>query len=713
MSAQVNSASRAILALPPGEVKLRALLKLSNELSSDNCARSFHYGSIAYYQAKALKNKGAQAEALLVMGDCSEKQGLLKKALLFYSRSLQYSWEIQHKERAAALSLRIGRLYQKANNPAKSFYKLEQAKSLFQQTHNLYGEVEANRLVAELFMQNTDFQRAIHYLIQALNLPKKSEISQQRMQVYNRLGDAFLKMHRYKRSRNYYFKALELADSLLDSSAMAMRFADIAKTFYFDEDPVQSMKYYVSATEAFLRLEKTDAVAAMYCNRGILLDYCELTEEAKTAFIKAMQCIQAKGDQSLKARIGRRLADCYSKSRNYILAKKILEESLRLDLNLGNTEQCIDDYLQLARIGMFTSNLSLSAHYLDLADKLNQKLKSLRCFADLAQLRSDYFERIGDDRQSLSHLQDFAVAKDSLFVQLKRRGNARRVTRFSFEMQLLKDSVKIADYHYEKNDAIQKQNYEIENQKLNRISYFLGLMVIVFFAWLLAALYRDRSQRSKNEREMMALQNKDKLLNERIRIADEMHDDLGADLSNLLMKIHRTERQSPDEKKEDFGVMKSYTGTLIQNVDQIIWSLNSNRDSMADMMSFISRYFEAVADKHGIRAIIGVPIDVPKINLTPRVRRDIFLAVKEALQNAIQHAEATNLELNFEFNFPMLKISLIDNGRGYDTKAAKWGFGLNYLKKLIDRSSGKLKIHSASGTGTLVEMTFGIAPNLR
>ena len=214
--------------------------------------------------------------------------------------------------------------------------------------------------------------------------------------------------------------------------------------------------------------------------------------------------------------------------------------------------------------------------------------------------------------------------------------------------------------------------------------------------------------RRRMQRKLESLQRQHALDQERSRIARDMHDGLGSDLANVVLLSQRLERdgQSSDEAKAQARQMTRKVQQAIRIMDQIVWAINPENDSLANLADYFSDYAQIFLEPVSIRCRLDVAAGLPEIFLATHVRHELFLAFKEALNNAVKHSQATEIRLRIRCEDNRLGVCVEDNGRGFEVAAAEAGAG-NGLRNMRHRMAaikGQFEITSEARTGTRIHL---------
>ena len=196
------------------------------------------------------------------------------------------------------------------------------------------------------------------------------------------------------------------------------------------------------------------------------------------------------------------------------------------------------------------------------------------------------------------------------------------------------------------------------------------------------------------------------LQRERARIARDIHDDVGARLSHLVLLGERAQRnQSPDkETQTQIGQICERTREVLGAIDEVVWTVNSKRDTIRDFETYVCNYAETFLQTTAIRCRSEVDADIPEGAFDLAIRRNLFLAIKEAINNAAKYSKATELFLRIHLQGKELVVIVEDNGKGFDpAQASNVRNGLSNMSQRIVELGGQCKITSRPGNGCRIE----------
>jgi signal transduction histidine kinase len=186
---------------------------------------------------------------------------------------------------------------------------------------------------------------------------------------------------------------------------------------------------------------------------------------------------------------------------------------------------------------------------------------------------------------------------------------------------------------------------------------------------------------------------------ERTRIATDMHDDLGAGLSRIkfLSETIGIKQQQSEPVTDDITKIRAYAHDMIDKMGEIVWALNEKNDSLSDLLAYTRSYAVEYLSQNGIQCTVTAPDQFPQLFVSGEFRRNMYLAVKEALHNVVKHAQAKQVSIHITTG-ELLTISIQDDGPGFSSGPARpFSNGLNNMKKRMASLGGQLEMKNNPG----------------
>jgi len=198
---------------------------------------------------------------------------------------------------------------------------------------------------------------------------------------------------------------------------------------------------------------------------------------------------------------------------------------------------------------------------------------------------------------------------------------------------------------------------------------------------------------------------------ERARIARDIHDELGARLTELALEGEVVQTELPEQSavRPRLEALCEKARAASGAMDELVWVVNSRRDTLQDFATYACKHAQRFLEATPIRCRLDVDPDLPELALDLPVRRNLLLGVKEALNNAAKHSGADELFLRIHVRGQVLQVVVEDNGGGFDLERVD--STRNGLTNMVERMSeigGRCRIESREGAGCRVEFQISL-----
>jgi len=223
----------------------------------------------------------------------------------------------------------------------------------------------------------------------------------------------------------------------------------------------------------------------------------------------------------------------------------------------------------------------------------------------------------------------------------------------------------------------------------------------------LAVLTARHLTQQRFRRKLATIQQQQQIEHERARIAQDLHDDLGAGLTEISMASDLAENPaiSEHEARQYTHEIGARAREMVQRMDEIVWAVNPRNDSLASLANYACEYAQAFLQPLNIECTLEIQSGLPEIPLNAEQRYNFFLAFKEAINNIARHSGATKLRLAIHSENSWLVFLIEDNGRGFTPEGGRTGAdGLRNIRDRIMRLHGECEISSQPGQGTRVRL---------
>jgi signal transduction histidine kinase len=244
--------------------------------------------------------------------------------------------------------------------------------------------------------------------------------------------------------------------------------------------------------------------------------------------------------------------------------------------------------------------------------------------------------------------------------------------------------------------------------------WFRAAEVAAILAVVIALVYYIATD--KLQRQVAGLRQQQALEKERSRIARDIHDQVGASLTQLALlgEMVESDKDSPEEAEAHARQISQTARETTRALDEIVWTVNPSNDSLEGLVNYICKHAQDYLSVAGLRYRLDVPAQLPAAAISPETRHNVFLASKEAVTNIVKHARASEAWIRLRLEPGKFTLEIEDNGRGpggAKEKAAESRNGMRNMRKRLDDIGGEFSSGPGQQGGTLVRLTAPMSRN--
>lgn len=223
--------------------------------------------------------------------------------------------------------------------------------------------------------------------------------------------------------------------------------------------------------------------------------------------------------------------------------------------------------------------------------------------------------------------------------------------------------------------------------------YFYALLLLAL-ATGIVVLYRNRARQLNRTRQI------------RSEISRNLHDEVGANLTNISLSSLLAQRQLRNEAAVSRILERIYQDSQLvsESMREIVWSINPDIDTLGEALPRMLHYASHLLEANSIELKAEILPEVERLRLSMKQRRDVYLIFKEAINNMVRHSKATRGFVQFYLSGKALIMKIADNGAGFDTVASTWNNGLKNMQERARQHRWKLDIFSCPQQGTTITL---------
>lgn len=223
----------------------------------------------------------------------------------------------------------------------------------------------------------------------------------------------------------------------------------------------------------------------------------------------------------------------------------------------------------------------------------------------------------------------------------------------------------------------------------------VGLLVLAAVIIITRTIFQK-----KLRKKVEVLERQREIDKERQRISREMHDDIGAGLTQITLMSESAKQQGGKEKQKELDDIAGTSRKLVSNISEIIWSLNPDNKSLEQLIAYLREQLNKLLEYSGIAYSIELPESEKYVSLSNQQRRNILMVTKEIVHNAVKHSGAENINVKAIINNGILEVEIKDDGKGFDAEKTYGGNGLKNIRQRVEEMGGQLKVNTEPGKGS-------------
>ena len=219
-------------------------------------------------------------------------------------------------------------------------------------------------------------------------------------------------------------------------------------------------------------------------------------------------------------------------------------------------------------------------------------------------------------------------------------------------------------------------------------------------------------ERRKYQLRLQRAEQQHALEQERARIAQDLHDELGSTLTrlSLLSDLVKVDKDKPEQVETHASKLSQAADQTVRALEEIVWAVRPGSDTLQSLVDYIAHFANELFEGNTTRCRLDLPHDLPALALPPDLRHNIFLIVKEALTNSLKHSGAGEVQVHAKISGNLLEILVRDDGRGFDPSTLADGRrnGLGNMRRRAEVIGAKLELQSTAGEGTTVQLMMDL-----
>jgi signal transduction histidine kinase len=247
--------------------------------------------------------------------------------------------------------------------------------------------------------------------------------------------------------------------------------------------------------------------------------------------------------------------------------------------------------------------------------------------------------------------------------------------------------------------AKELKDKQLKSQKQLRNLMIGGMALLIILGIVLFSRYK-LGRKLQQQREMLEVRN---------NIAKNLHDEIGSALTSIKILSQVSQNSiSKDQQKAStmLGMITEQSSQMQQGMSDIVWAISPENDKLEDLVIRIREFIARTLEPKNIHTVLTVDEPLLTKSLGMEQRRDFFLIIKEAINNAAKYSEASQVDIHLSGDKTNILLSIRDNGIGFDTNSSSSSNGLRNMRARTEALNGVFTLLSAPGKGVILEVSI-------
>ncbi len=520
----------------------------------------------------------------------------------------------------------------------------------------------------------------------SLEFSRKNNFRIHEEHTLNNLGMFSWNKGKFKEALDYYFESLKLSEGEKGASKSDDGTYNNIGLIYQDMELYEkAIPYHNKALKLRKEKENMRGQATSYNNLGICYTNLKKYKEAERVLLKGKRIAESGRDKLLYYELVEALARLYASRDKIDQAIELYEESYQRPSSVPfNPNRKVSTLSGLAEMYLSKKKYSKVIDYGEQCLAIVKKDSStdfleVGIYNTLAQA---YFAT-GDIEKGNFYNLRFYDKTSSKFKESTAEALQELETKYETQKKEL---------------ALQKSQAKIKQKNMLIASSFGLAILLGLIGYLVYKQQRTRNEQIVKENQLrqalIKIENQNNLQEQRLAISKELHDNIGSQLTFIIssldnLKQFDIEHQPMFDKIDTIG---GFTRDTINDLRDTIWAMNKEEITVQDLKDRVTRFIDqAKASIQGVQFKFYYPEDAD-ISMNSKLGIDVYRVIQEALNNAVKHANATEIQVAVSYLDDMLEVAIEDNGKGFDQEKVTDGYGIAGMRRRAEALQGTLDI---------------------
>lgn len=510
----------------------------------------------------------------------------------------------------------------------------------------------------------------------------------------NNIANSYSQIGKSELALAYYLKAIKHFTALNDTFNIAKSTKNIGTLYSEQKEFEKALTHYQTALDLALKINDLPLIADCYNNMGVVYEQQNKLDKAIEVYTKALHLYRELKSEKRESMVLNNLAIVWKNLNDYPKAIAYYNQAIVLSEKVGDQFMVAANQNNLGNVYVLTGEYQKSFDLCLLANTNAKKIDAKEIIIESYDGLATASEKLKKYQEALQYRKLYQEEKDS-YINVQRSEQLVSM-QVKYETAQKEAEIKI------KNLEIKEKELQIDNRNywIFYILFSLVVGILFFFNWktkqkLKNQLIKDTAIRETEEQE-------------RIRIAKDIHDDLGSGLSKIKFLseiIHQKTTQQPEVQTSSEAV-KETANKMIENMRDLIWALNPENTTLANLIARMREYTTDYLEDYPMEVNYDFPENIPQTTISKESHRELFMVIKESLNNIVKHSNATLIHFAIHLDDKQIRLTIKDNGQGFSIDTKNIGNGLRNMQSRLNQIGGKIDIDGKVNQGTTIDLTL-------
>ncbi len=682
-------------------------------------------------QAKSTGLTGIEAHTYDLLADITFKVGKTTEAKRFDSLLLYAATTIKDTALLISTYNRTA-LYQMQEGAA------QQAREGFLKVLDMIASsrlegkaADVNSNLGSLHLGRGENNEAIQWFFKALRLFEKDNNKRGEGQTLSNIASGFYLTGNMKQATAYMKQSIAVRESINDLPGLIIPNINLGHYYLLSDSLPEAYARFTKGIHLADSLNNTALRAAGYSAMGAYHNKQKEYAAALQWMDKAMTIFRAQNNKTLLSRTQIAAGAAATMHGDFTLAEKYLLEASELAIQLGSKENSMNAHLQLSNLYDKQADKGRALEYYRRYILYKDSIAANSALSKVEEIKSQYETEKKDNEIARLHADQRIKLLELEKQKAVIAGNTLEALRKEDEIKLLSQEKELQEAAFRKSQEelelqsllaknreqelqLSQQNLQLTHQQnllnikdLKREKQLRNFLVIgaLLISLLVYFLFNRFKLRKKIEQQQQ-------LLEVRNAISRNLHDDIGASLSNIsiLNELTRRNISNPDIARKHLGIAGEDINRISESLSDIVWNINPQFDSPENLFIRMKRYAADMFEGKDIETDMSFPENISDFRMSMGQRRDVYLIFKEAINNAAKYSKATKAQVAVTVVNNIIELTVADNGIGFKEDKEIRGNGLQNMKQRAAIWNAGFSIQSEPDGGTTVSLRMPLVP---